>query len=73
MECLDLRWFQNEIAQTRSDLVILWRSLDESLVSWRNYGFANVPNPVAVSLRRDIKEREAVLRHAEHKLADVAG
>jgi hypothetical protein len=65
------RAFQDEIAHIRSELVILRRSLDECLVSWRDYGFGEVSNPVASSLRRDIKERESLLQNSELALFNM--
>ncbi len=65
---LELKAFHDQSARTRNNLIILRRSLEECLVSWKDYGFADVHNPVAVSIRRDIHEHQLLLNSSEQRL-----
>jgi hypothetical protein len=61
---------QNTIVQASRELIVLQRSLTESLESWKAFGFDQVRNPVAESLQRDIESREEILKLSRQALAD---
>ena len=42
-------------------IALLKRSLETSETSWTNYNFDHIPNPVAISLREQIAEKERSL------------
>jgi hypothetical protein len=63
---------EDEIALRRKQLETLHRSLAASEKSLEDAGFADVPNPVADRLRKDIQLHEALLEIAQQTLLNFA-
>ena len=71
MEYLKLRSFQNEIAETRSELIVLRRALDKRVETDKSCGIARSHNSISISLRHEIKEHEVLLQQSEQRLTDM--
>jgi hypothetical protein len=69
---LDHAGMQNHILKIRKEIEILQTSLEDCITSWRTFGFADVRNPIAESLQRDIDSRKASLLQNQEALIRLA-